>query len=46
MKKNINLRMNRTTFVDEGVIYTGAGGNLRKMLKIASTRRNCASFFT
>lgn len=41
MKKNINLRMNRTTFVDEGVIYTGAGGNLRKMLKIASTRRTC-----
>ena len=30
MKKNINFRMNRIMFVDESVIYIGAGENLRK----------------
>lgn len=46
MKKNINFRMNRIMFVDESVIYIGAGGNLRKMLRTVFTRRHCATDFT
>ena len=38
MKKNINFRMNRIMFVDESVIYIGAGENLRKMLRTVYTR--------
>ena len=37
MKKNINFRMNRIMFVDESVIYIGAGENLRKMLRTVYT---------